>query len=764
MSLLTRLRRNRSLLAASVVVSGVAYSVENQKAFRRTLLSESYGRTERNDTPGDDDSPAWKTFSERFELAQEGINAIHWPKLTDKLTDFVLPKWVNALPRYVAKLQAQLDIGEDTLAADIWDESLDLVINPEITRPASVRLGNQLCPEEQRFLSIRRQRIKPALAKYLDIPEDDVHDDDVPILAMCGSGGGLRALVAGSSSYLSAQEAGLFDCVTYTAGVSGSCWLQALYYSSIGNTRHENIIQHLKSRLGTHIAFPPTALELLTSAPTNKYLLSGLVERLKGNPNADFGLVDVYGLLLAARLLVPRSELNPDPKDLKLSNQQHYLTQGHHPLPIYTAVRHEIPVEEEDENNVDHEHSTHATTDDKKPISKEKALEVAKKEAWFQWFEFTPYELWCDELDAGIPAYAIGREYHQGSSSSRVGTGGLFLPELRLPLLMGIWGSAFCATLSHYYKEIRPAVKGLAGFGGIDDMIEEKDDDLVKVHPIEPSTIPNFAHGLKREQLSSTCPDSILTSETLQLMDAGMSNNLPIYPLLREGRNVDVIIAFDASADVKNDNWLSVADGYARQRGIRGWPVGIGWPKEDTEPGELRQELGSADVASAEEALQKVYDTKDNKQSSDTQQPNADFDKHTDLDYCNVWIGTTVERKAENEPPLSKRLDPDSAWSPLTPNAGIAVIYFPFVPNPKVKGVDPNTSDFMSTWNFIYTPEQIDEVVALARANYEAGAEQTKRTIRLVYERKKAERLEREQRLNAQNWRKHWKKDGDSFR
>jgi phospholipase A2 len=61
---------------------------------------------------------------------------------------------------------------------------------------------------------------------------------------------------------------------------------------------------------------------------------------------------------------------------------------------------------------------------------------------------------------------------------------GLAIPEMRVPLMMGMWGSAFCATLSHYYKEIRPVVKSLAFFGGVDELIEERNDDLVKVHPL----------------------------------------------------------------------------------------------------------------------------------------------------------------------------------------------------------------------------------------------------------------------------------------
>jgi phospholipase A2 len=309
-----------------------------------------------------------------------------------------------------------------------------------------------------------------------------------------------------------------------------------------------------------------------------------------------------------------------------------------------------------------------------------------------------------------------------------------------VPLLLGIWGSAFCATLSHYYREIRPVMKGLVGFGGIDSMIAERDDDLIKVHPIDPAAIPNFAIGME-DQLPASCPESIFTSSHLQLMDAGMSNNLPIYPLLRPGRDVDILIAFDASADVKTDNWLSVADGYARQRGIKGWPMGAGWPPEDLSEKDVVAELDEAQATNETEAREKVADAARNDAAGHPKKVVASGPG--DLGYCNIWVGTTEERSTDKEPPPSKRLEDD--WELMRhPSAGIAVIYFPFMANPKAEGVDPMTSDFLSTWNFVYTPEQIDKVVALARANFDEGKEQTKRAVRAVYERKKAKRLERE--------------------
>jgi phospholipase A2 len=102
-------------------------------------------------------------------------------------------------------------------------------------------------------------------------------------------------------------------------------------------------------------------------------------------------------------LLVPKGEVGVDDRDLKISNQQDYLKNGEHPMPIYTAVRHEIPIIEESSE-------LEKATDSPSQETKVKA----KREAWFQWFEISPYEMFCEEFGAGIPTYAIGRKFESG--------------------------------------------------------------------------------------------------------------------------------------------------------------------------------------------------------------------------------------------------------------------------------------------------------------------------------------------------------------
>ncbi|TRX96859.1 hypothetical protein FHL15_002165 [Xylaria flabelliformis] len=748
---------------------------------------ETRQQQKQNDTASSQDdenaakheATAWGAFTKRFEDFSN-VTDIEWSSLSDKIVDLILPEWSRTIPRQIRKLQRELSMSHGSLADQIWKEAHDPFINPEIQYSAAVRVSDDLCEDEKEYLSRRKKVAVAALARYLDLDERDINPADVPTIAICGSGGGLRALVAGTGSLLACQEDGLFDCVTYTSGVSGSCWLQTLYHSSITEHRLDRIVDHLKARLGVHIAFPPAAFASVTSSPTNKLLLTSMVEKLRGDPNANFGLVDIYGILLAARLLVPRGELGVSDKDFKLSNQREYIKYGQNPLPIYTAVRHEIP------------DAVAAATNSQGPSSK-KAREIAKQEGWFQWFEITPYEFFCEEFNAGIPTWAIGRRFDNGRDVTP--ESGIHLPELRMPILMGIFGSAFCATLSHYYREIRPLVRNLTGFGTLDEMIYGYSDDLEKVHPFDPAMIPNFAYNMDPNKLRFTTPTNIQENEYIQLMDAGMSNNLPIYPLLRPGRDVDVIVAFDASADTKTDNWLSVADGYARQRGIKGWPVGIGWPKATDSVEKIEQQLDNAEADTAadadvklaqaqqEQAAHRTNSSSSQSASNSTSTSAAgnaesqaaheqSHPEDSELGYCTIWVGSTEERSSEPPPPSKAVSSDDSSWQQVTASkAGLTVVYLPFLANPdKVAGVDPAQSDYMSTWNFVYTPDQVDRVVALARANYDEGKNQIRRCVRAVYERKKRIREEAEANAARERFRQRVRRgavgklgEGDHF-
>lgn len=133
-------------------------------------------------------------------------DSLQWATLGDKITDRFIPQWAQDLPDYVAKLQREMNMARGSLAEEIWQEAQDEVIHSEIALSARVRVGKDLCSDELAFVRRRKRYTTRALAKYLDIPEAHVDPKDVPTIAVCGSGGGLRALVAGAASYLSVEK------------------------------------------------------------------------------------------------------------------------------------------------------------------------------------------------------------------------------------------------------------------------------------------------------------------------------------------------------------------------------------------------------------------------------------------------------------------------------------------------------------------------------------------------------------------------------
>lgn len=188
-------------------------------------------------------------------------------------------------------------------------------------------------------------------------------------------------------------------------GVSGSCWAINTYLT-YGERSTDTMIKHYKARLGTSFTDPTAAVKLFTERPTNKYLLRGLVERFKQG-YTELGMVDIFGTLVASRILVPANELAVRDDHLKLSNQRKYLDEGREPMPIYTAVRHEIPIKaisEDDSKEKEKprdEHGLHnlgSTGEDDGVISgklagekQQELKQKAREESWFQWFEITPY-------------------------------------------------------------------------------------------------------------------------------------------------------------------------------------------------------------------------------------------------------------------------------------------------------------------------------------------------------------------------------------
>ncbi|PKU35819.1 cytosolic phospholipase a2 epsilon-like [Limosa lapponica baueri] len=84
-----------------------------------------------------------------------------------------------------------------------------------------VRLGFDLCAEEQNFICKRKKVVAAALKNLLHLDED-LQEDEVPVVAVMTTAGGVRSMTAMFGSLLGLQESGVLDCVSYISGLSAT--------------------------------------------------------------------------------------------------------------------------------------------------------------------------------------------------------------------------------------------------------------------------------------------------------------------------------------------------------------------------------------------------------------------------------------------------------------------------------------------------------------------------------------------------------------
>jgi phospholipase A2 len=219
----------------------------------------------------------------------------------------------------------------------------------------------------------------------------------------------------GLTGYLNAmKKTGALDCVTYLSGISGSCWTMSLYYNHLSNNDPSKLQHHFERQLGTHWANMTQFFNVLnTSHHHAKVVLQGAIQRFEQR-QGDMSLVDIFGMLMGGTLLTTKKmtehlERNKnnvpnvlDEQDMYLSHQAEFIKDAKEPLPIYCVVRHEVG----------------------DMVKKDQLGDI------YQWFEFTPFEMGCEEMEAWIPIWGFGRKFENGKSQER-------LPEQTLDILMG---------------------------------------------------------------------------------------------------------------------------------------------------------------------------------------------------------------------------------------------------------------------------------------------------------------------------------------
>ncbi|XP_043929947.1 cytosolic phospholipase A2 zeta [Protopterus annectens] len=402
----------------------------------------------------------------------------------------------------------------------------------ELSGDLDVRLGFDLSKQEKEFLNKRRDVVSQAMKKALSL---NVVPEEVPVVAVVGSGGGTRAMTSLYGSLSGLQDLNLLDSVTYLCGVSGSTWCMSTLYEDAKWS-----CKQLQGAINCARENVASSKAAAFSTERIKYYFQELTEKQKMGECVSF--TDLWGLVLEYFL---HGKENP----AKLSHQQEAVQWGQNPYPIYASV------------NVKNDMDT---------------------KDFAEWCEFTPHEVGFPKYGAFVPAEDFGSRFFMGRLIKRY-------PEFRIPFLQGIWSSAFAVNLDEIWQ-------GMIGtdsswLNTIQDAIKVTADNLnlgllesCELHTrlITPSTAFsraleeifksrltasenfNFLQGFYlhrkykrnsdfvawRDTDMDAFPNQLTPSAScLHLIDGGLSINSAFPLVLRPERKVDIILSFDYSWD-----------------------------------------------------------------------------------------------------------------------------------------------------------------------------------------------------------------------
>ncbi|XP_023662208.1 cytosolic phospholipase A2 [Paramormyrops kingsleyae] len=440
-----------------------------------------------------------------------------------------------------------------------------LKMSLEICASTDLRFSMALCDQEKLFRQKRRERVMLGIKKLLDMEKGQFLPSSVqqvPVIAIVGSGGGFRAMVGFSGVMKALYESGVLDCATYVAGLSGSTWYMSTLYSHPGfpNKGPQDINQELMKSVSSN------PLKLLMPQNIKRYIKALWTKKAGGQPVT---FTDIFGMLIGETLI-------PGRMDSTLSQMQEKVNEGQCPMPLFTCLHVKPDVSE---------------------------LMFA------DWVEFSPYEIGMAKYGTFMPPGLFGSKFFMGSVVKKY-------EENPLHFLMGVWGSAFSilfnrvlgvkettggSTMEEELEQIKP--KHIVGEDNQDNDEEPRQDNqevedenqrnaqaswvqrmftsLVgestlfntregragKVHnfmlglnlnsTLPMSPFPCMNDSLAEEEVDAvTDPDEFdriyepldVKSKKIHVVDSGLTYNLP-YPLvLRPQRGVDLIISFDFSA------------------------------------------------------------------------------------------------------------------------------------------------------------------------------------------------------------------------
>ncbi|XP_046692121.1 cytosolic phospholipase A2 isoform X2 [Silurus meridionalis] len=437
-----------------------------------------------------------------------------------------------------------------------------LELSLEVCSATDLRFSLALCDKEKLYRQQRRDRVMLGIKKLLGMEKPQFlpfNPQEVPVIAVVGSGGGFRAMVGFSGVMKALFESGVLDCTTYIAGLSGSTWYMSTLYShpEFPSKGPEQINQELMKSVSSN------PLRLLLPQHITNYVQALWTKKANGQPVT---FADIFGMLIGETLIPARM-------DTTLSELQEKVNEAQSPLPLFTCLHVKPDVSE---------------------------LMFA------DWVEFSPYEIGMSKYGTFMTPDLFGSKFFMGTVVKKY-------EENPLHFLMGVWGSAFSilfnrvlgvkdttggSTMEEELEHIKP--EHIVGEDTLDSDESYKvgmqndqqqaqaswmqrmvtslfsDSSLFNTREGRAGKVHNFMLGLnlntsipfspfseilaqnypEEEADAVTDPNEFdriyepldVKSKNIHVVDSGLTFNLPYPLILRPQRAVDLIISFDFSA------------------------------------------------------------------------------------------------------------------------------------------------------------------------------------------------------------------------
>ncbi|NWV31318.1 PA24E phospholipase, partial [Grantiella picta] len=394
-----------------------------------------------------------------------------------------------------------------------------------------LRLGFDLCAEEQDFIRKRKNVVAAALKNVLHLDED-LQEDEVPVVAVVTAAGGVRSMTAMFGSLLALQELGVLDCVSYISGLSATTWTMSKLYEDANWSQKD-----LRGPIGKIRKHVTTSKLCCFSLDHMKFYEDELCERKEEGHKVSF--TDLWGLFIDCML-------HDQESTHKLSDQQLAVNQGQNPLPIYLSL------------NVKDDFST---------------LDFK------EWVEFTPYEVGLLKYGAFVRSEDFGSEFFMGHRMKKI-------PESHICFLQGTWSNIFSHSFmdavylsghsEHFWHRwTRDTEHDIEDHPALPEKPHEQTTclaipkgylsktlrEMMTGRPVV-STYHNFLKGLQlhnkylenerfcmwKDTVLDSSPNQLnAMSDYLKLIDTAFFINTSCPPILRPERKVDVIIHLNYS-------------------------------------------------------------------------------------------------------------------------------------------------------------------------------------------------------------------------